>query len=220
LDNYNPVGHEPGHSTKKQIIESKQLLAIMQKRRTVRSFSNEPVRKEIVEDCIKIAASAPSGANSQQWSFVLVENLEMKQKIRARAEEVESKFYADKITKEWKAQLKPLSTSAFKPFLEEAPFLICIFQQKYGYDEKGRRKTHYYSSMSLGIAAGFLITALHLSGLSCLTYTPAPMNFLSALLERPENEKPYMIIVVGYPDENYIPPDIPKKTSSEYLTII
>jgi iodotyrosine deiodinase len=201
-------------------VEPKKMLDIMSNRRSVRRFSSEPIPRDVIEDCIAIAASAPSGANSQPWSFVLVEDPEMKRKIRMKSEEVEKSFYAEKITDEWKSQLEPLSIGDQKPFLEEAPYLICIFLQKYSYDQSMEKRTHYYSAMSVGIASGFLITALHLAGISCLTYTPAPMTFLSELLKRPENEKPYMILAAGYPHSNYQPPDISKKAPPEYLTVI
>lgn len=196
------------------------MLEVMKKRRSTRVFSHKPLLREIVEDCIAVAATAPSGANNQQWSFVLVEDLEMKRNIRMKAEEVEREFYNKRITDEWRSQLTPLATDHLKPFLEEAPYLVCIFQQKYSFAEEGQKKTHYYSSESLGIATGFLIFSLHLLGVSSLTYTPAPMGFLNELLGRPVNERPYLILAVGYPDDDYVPPNITKKMPSEYLTVI
>lgn len=209
------------HETSEDLVErSKRLLEKMRERRSVRSFSNEDIPREVIENCIAIAASAPSGANNQQWSFVLVEDPEIKRQIRASSEEVEKAFYAKRITDEWRSQLKQLATNYEKPFLEEAPYLICIFQQKYSFDAQGEKKTHYYSAESLGISTGFLISALHHLGISSLTYTPAPMGFLSQLLGRPENEKPYMVLAVGYPHKDYVPPQITKKCPKEYLTVI
>jgi nitroreductase len=202
------------------VKQSQKLLEKMQERRSVRNFGNEAIPREVIENCIGIAASAPSGANNQQWSFVLVEDPEMKRKIRESSESVERAFYAERITDEWRSQLKQLATNCEKPFLEEAPYLICIFQQKYSFTSQGEKKAHYYSSESLGIATGFLISALHQLGISSLTYTPAPMGFFGQLLGRPENEKPYMVLAVGYPRQDYIPPRISKKRPEEYLTII
>ena len=163
---------------------------------------------------------APSGANTQPWSFVVVSDAATKSSIRKKAEEVEREFYDRRITDEWRSRLESLKTGVEKPFLESAPYLICIFTQTYGIDSQGNRLTHYYPQESVGIAAGFLISALHQLGLATLTYTPAPMGFLRDLLGRPKNEMPYMILVVGCPDEESPPPELEKKSEEEYLTII
>lgn len=198
--------------------KSAELLRLMRKRRSARSFTSRPIPIEVIEDCISIAASAPSGANMQPWSFVLVTDQKLKTEIRKQAEGVEKEFYARRISKEWKSRLKPLGTSCTKEFLEKAPYLICIFVQKYGVDSNGNEIKHYYPVESVGIATGFLISALHQLGISSLPYTPMPMTFLTRLLKRPPNEKPFMIVVVGYPSKSYEPPKIKKKVLGEYLT--
>lgn len=196
---------------------SRELVKLMKKRRSIRSFSRRRIPIEVIEDCISIAASAPSGANMQPWSFVLVSNKEVKTEIRRQAERVEKEFYAKRISEEWKSRLKPLKTGYRKRFLVEAPYLICIFVQRYGLDNEGNRVRHYYPIESVGIATGFLISALHQLSISSLSYTPVPMAFLGRLLKRPPNEKPFMILAVGYPSKNYKPPKIKKKTVEEYL---
>jgi len=192
----------------------------MAKRRSVRSFDARAIPVEAVESCIDIAASAPSGANMQPWSFVLVRDPATRQAIRRAAEAVEGEFYARRASAEWKRRLEALRTSARKPFLEEAPYLICIFVQRHGTDDSGQRVTHYYPLESVGIATGFLITALHLVGISTLTYTPSPMGFLNQLLRRPAGERPFAILAVGYPDEGYEPPRLERKDRRRYLTVI
>ncbi|MDH5185955.1 MAG: nitroreductase family protein [candidate division WOR-3 bacterium] len=192
----------------------------MKQRRSVRSFSNKPIPQPVIENCIKIAASAPSGANMQPWSFVLVKNKNLKKKIREEAEKVEKIFYTKMVTKEWRNKLEPLSTNFRKPFLEEAPYLICVFAQRYGIDSKGNKVKHYYVNESVGIAVGFLISALHQLGIGTLTYTPAPMTFLSKILKRPVNERLYIILVVGYPKKNNKPPRLKKKKLDELLTTL
>lgn len=199
---------------------SRELLCRMKTRRSVRSFQTAQIPQDVIRNCIAIAASAPSGANTQPWSFILVAHPQMKKAIRQKAEEIERIFYSKKITSNWKKKLEPLETNADKPFLEHAPYLICIFVQKYGYDPKGKRCPHYYPFESVGIATGFLIYSLHLLGIASLPYTPAPMTFLLEFLGRPKNEKPYMILAVGYPDRNFIPPSLEKKKEEEYLEIL
>jgi nitroreductase len=204
----------------KLIHRSEELLGVLKKRRSVRSFADAAIPIEVVENCIAIAASAPSGANSQPWTFVLVEDPATKRTIRKQAEAVERSFYETRISDEWREKLKPLGTDAQKPFLEQASFLICIFVQRHGFDRAGKRIKHYYPMESVGIATGFLIFSLHLLGISTLTYTPAPMDFLGDLLQRPKHEKPYMILAVGYPSEDYEPPELERKQENEYLTVL
>ncbi len=189
----------------------------MKQRRSVRAFSNKPIPESVIENCIKIAASAPSGANMQPWSFVLIKDKKLKRKIRQEAEKVEKLFYNRIVTKEWQNKLKSLKTDFRKPFLEQAPYLICIFAQRYSINNKGKKIKHYYVNESVGIAVGLLISTLHQLGIGTLTYTPAPMIFLSKILKRPVNEKPYMILVVGYPKKNYKPPRLIKKKLKEFL---
>ncbi len=171
----------------------------IQKRRTVRDFSDRPVDKGVIENCIKAAASAPSGAHQQPWHFVAISNQEIKSKIRQAAEAEEKEFYQHRASEEWLKALEPLGTDTNKPFLEEAPWLITVFAQRYGIDAQGNRVKHYYTPESVGIACGILITALHTAGLATLTHTPSPMGFLKQILNRPDNERPYLLVVCGHP---------------------
>jgi iodotyrosine deiodinase len=202
------------------IVRSQHLLAEMRTRRSVRSFSIAPIPLEVVINCVSIAASAPSGANQQPWSFVLVRDPDAKKRIREKAEAIEKVFYTKKATQKWRSTIQPLKTDHTKPFLEQAPYLICIFVQGYSTGEEGDKSPHYYASEAVGIATGFLISSLHQLGISTLPYTPAPMSFLRDLLHRPKNERPYMILAVGYRNDEYVPPQLEKKKRGEYLTII
>ena len=203
----------------KNCINSKDLYEIMKKRRSSRFFKDCSVSIEDVKNCIKTAGSAPSGANMQPWSFVLITDSKIKRKIREEAEKTEKAFYEEKISDEWRNDLKDLKTNWEKPFLTQAPCLICVFLKRYEIDKRGNRKKVYYPGESTGIAAGFLISALHLCGFSTLTYTPAPMSFLSRVLNRPENERPFMILPVGYSDKQDIEKR-DKKALEDILTII
>ena len=184
-------------------------------RRTVRDFSDRPVPRELIEDCLIAAGSAPSGANLQPWHFVFVSNPELKNKIRVAAEKEEQEFYERRAPQEWLDALAPLGTNAEKPFLEIAPYLIVIFSQSYGVLPDGRKVKNYYVAESVGIATGILITAIHNAGLVSLTHTPSPMGFLNEILGRPTNEKPYLLLVVGYPADDAKVPDIGKKSLPE-----
>ena len=186
------------------------------KRRTVREFSAEAVDFKIIENCVIAAASAPSGANKQPWKFVVVSNRDIKKKIREEAEKRERKFYESAAPVEWLSALKPLGTGAEKPFLEEAPFLIVVFAEKYKMTGNKKEK-NYYVNESVGIATGFLVAALHNAGLAVLTYTPNPMDFLSRILKRPQNEKPFILIATGYPAAGAEVPDISRKKTEEVL---
>ena len=185
--------------------------ADMKRRRTVRHFSERPVPREVIEDCLRAASTAPSGANMQPWYFVVVTDPKVKRRIREAAEEEERSFYESRAPQEWLEVLRPLGTDEHKPFLETAPYLIVIFAQSYGVAEDGRRTKHYYVSESVGIATGILITAIHRAGLASLTHTPSPMGFLNEILGRPANERPFLVLVVGYPAEDAVVPVIPKK---------
>jgi nitroreductase len=194
----------------------------MKQRRTVRDFSTQPVPFELIQNAIETAASAPSGANQQPWTFVVVSDPEIKQKIRAAAEAEEKESYEHRMSAEWLAALAPLGTDWQKPHLENAPYLIVVFQQVYGLvvdpeTGKPRKIKHYYVSESVGIAVGMLLSSLHLAGLATLTHTPNPMGFLSEILQRPPNERAYVVIPVGYPAEDARVPAITKKTLSEVL---
>ena len=179
-------------------------------RRSVREFSSDPIPHEVLQLAIEAASSAPSGANMQPWTFVVVRDAELKRRIRIAAEEEEKVNYSGRMTEEWLAALAPLQTDWRKPFLEIAPALIVVFKQDYGLRD-GKKTHHYYVNESVGIACGFLLTALHRAGLSALTHTPSPMGFLKEILERPENEKAYLLIPVGYPAAGCRVPDIQRK---------
>ena len=173
--------------------------ADIRRRRTVREFSDRPIPPGVIENCLLAAGTAPNGANLQPWHFVVVTDSEVKQRIRAAAEEEERDFYNGKAPQEWLDALAPLGTDDQKPFLETAPALIAIFAQSYGLLPDGRKVKHYYVQESVGIATGILITALHHAGLVSLTHTPSPMGFLNQILERPSHERPFLLLVVGYP---------------------
>ncbi|TVO68855.1 nitroreductase family protein [Sedimenticola selenatireducens] len=194
---------------------AEQFFDLMRRRRSVRAFSERPVDRSIIEKCLLTAGRAPSGANQQPWKFVVVSNPELKRTIRLAAEEEEREFYAGGASEEWLDALKPLATDAEKPFLDHAPYLIVIFSENYGVDDEGNKIKHYYVRDSVGIATGILITAIHNAGLASLTHTPSPMRFLNQILDRPKNETPTMILVVGYPEEGVTVPDIDKKGLDE-----
>ena len=194
--------------------------AEMKRRRTVREFSDQPVDRSIIEDCLRTASTAPSGANQQPWSFVVVSDFAVKRQIREAAEKIEKEFYTKAATEKWRDALKHLKTGPSKPFLDTAPYLIVIFSQLHGFSADGEKTKHYYVTESVGIATGMLITALHHAGLASLTYTPANMRFLNKILSRPLNEKPFMILVAGYPSETALVPAIQKKTLEDIAVFI
>jgi len=194
--------------------------ADIRRRRTVRDFAVRPVPREIIEDCILAAGTAPNGANMQPWQFVVVSNPEIKKKIREAAEAEERAFYQERAPEEWLEALAPLGTGPEKPFLETAPFLIVIFAQNYALTPEGQKIKHYYVSESVGIATGILITAIHHAGLVSLTHTPSPMGFLNDILDRPPNERAFLILVVGYPADGAMVPDIQKKPLNEIVTFV
>jgi len=190
------------------------------RRRTVREFSDRAVPQDIIETALKAAGTAPSGANLQPWHFVVVSSAETKKKIRDAAEIEEREFYEHRASPEWLAALEPLGTDSSKPFLETAPYLIAVFLQKYGYLQDGRKVKHYYPVESTGLATGMLITALHQAGLATLTHTPSPMKFLNEILGRPSSERPFLLLVVGYPADDARVPDIKRKELAEFATFI
>ena len=202
-------------SQKEMIQRSQLFLKEIITRRTVREFSSKPIPLEVVENCIKSAGTAPSGANKQPWTFVIVQDKKVKAKIRIAAEKEEKEFYSHRATKEWLEDLNQFGTNWEKPFLEDAPFLIIVFRKSYDIDDKGDQRKNYYVNESVGIASGFLLAALHDAGLATLTHTPSPMNFLGEILDRPENEKAYLLIPVGYPSDKAEVPNIKKKSFSE-----
>jgi iodotyrosine deiodinase len=183
----------------------------LHRRRTVRDFSSQPIPDGVLDDCIRAAGSAPSGANIQPWHFVVVTDPAIKARIRQAAEAEEEEFYTTRATPEWLAALAPLGTDQKKPFLETAPALIAIFGEAYGERADGSRIKHYYVTESVGIATGLLITAIHHAGLVALTHTPSPMGFLNEILGRPARERPFLLLVVGYPAADAQVPDITRK---------
>ncbi len=204
--------------TKKENLEiinkSKNLLDEMKTRRTVRDFSNEQIPLEAIENTVRAAVSAPSGANKEPWTFVIVTDKKIKKKIRLAAEKEEKEFYTHRATREWLEDLNPFKTDWHKPFLETAPCLIVVFKQIYEFGKKSKRK-NYYVNESVGIASGFLLMALHQIGLATLTHTPSPMGFLEKVLYRPKNERAFLLIPVGYPANDVHVPILKKKSFSE-----
>ena len=189
----------------------------MARRRTTRHFSDRPVARPVIEHCLRAAGTAPSGAHQQPWHFVVVSEPDLKRRIRTAAEAAEREFYAT-APAEWLAALAPLGTDASKPYLESAPYLIAVFARRYGQLDDGTTRKHYYVNESVGIATGFLIAALHHAGLATLTHTPNPMTFLSRVLERPESEKPVMVVVTGYPSRDARIPRLSRKPLDEIAT--
>ena len=190
------------------------------RRRTIRDFSDRPVPRDIIETALRAAGTAPSGANLQPWHFVVVRGAETKKQIREAAEAEEREFYERRASPEWLAALEPLGTDEHKPFLETAPYLVAVFLQKYGELPDGSKVKHYYPAESTGLATGLLITALHVAGLATLTHTPSPMRFLNDILGRPKSERPFLLLVVGYPAEGPRVPDIGRKELEEFVTFV
>jgi iodotyrosine deiodinase len=212
---FQPLSDYEEYSADEMSDRASDFLSEMRRRRTVRDFSDRPVPRRVIEDCIRTAATAPSGANMQPWHFVVVQDAETKRQIRQAAEHVEEDFYSGRASDEWLEALAPLGTDANKPFLELAPFLIVIFAQLHGLSDQGEKVKHYYVNESVGIATGMLITAIHHAGLASLTHTPSPMRFLNQILHRPTNERPYLVLAVGYPNPAAVVPAITKKRLAE-----
>ena len=212
MPNFRKYSEYNQYSVKEMIKRSRLFLNDISSRRTVREFSTKEVPQEIIENCIQSAGTAPSGANLQPWTFVAVSDSETKKVIREKAEKEEREFYNHRAPKNWLEALEPFDTNENKPFLETAPWLVSIFVQKYGVESSGKNTKHYYTAESVGIATGILINALHYCGLATLTHTPSPMNFLNEILDRPQNEKPFLLLVVGFPKDDVQIPDISKKS--------
>jgi len=208
------------YSESKMRSRSESFLNEIVTRRTIREFSDRIVPIDIINNCIKTAASAPSGANKQPWQFVVVKDSGIKAKIREAAEKEEKEFYGHRATKEWLEDLNQFGTDWHKPFLEIAPYLIVIFRKIYDLEDDGTQRKNYYVNESVGIASGFLLAALHHAGLATLTHTPSPMNFLGEILNRPKNEKAFLLIPVGYPAKDAEVPDISKKPFNEISKIV
>jgi nitroreductase len=210
--------HSINLKQKEMIDISKDFFNKIKTRRTIRDFSSKDIPEEILENAIKSAGRAPSGANQQPWHFVMVSNKKIKKSIKDAAEKEEQTFYTKRAPKEWLNALRHIGTDANKPHLEKAPYLIIVFAERYSINKKSGKIKNYYVSESVGIATGFLITALHFAGLVTLTHTPSPMKFLNKILNRPSNESAYLIVAVGYPDKNATIPIINKKKINEFLT--
>ncbi|MGA9531157.1 MAG: nitroreductase family protein [Anaerolineales bacterium] len=213
-----PLPDQRSIEPKEMIGRAREFAQEMSLRRTVRQFSDKPVPVEIIRSCLRAAGSSPSGANRQPWHFAVVQDPKTKRRIRKAAEEEERAFYQDRAPGEWLEALEPLGTNRRKPFLETAPYLIAIFVQPYGLDPDGQRIKHYYAVESVGIASGLLITGLHHAGLATLTHTPSPMGFLNAILDRPQNERPFLLLVTGFPAPNATVPDLEKKSFDEIVS--
>lgn len=194
--------------------------AELSRRRTIREFSTRPVDPMIIDECIAAAGTAPSGANMQPWHFVVVTDSEVKSRMRVAAEEEEREFYENRAPQEWLDALAPLGTNEHKPFLEQAPVLIAVFVRRWDETEDGRKVKQYYATESVGLATGMLIAAVHHAGLASLTHTPSPMGFMNDILGRPRNETPFLLLVVGYPEDDCQVPDIKRKSIDEIRTRI
>jgi len=209
-------------SEAEQLRRSNEFADRLLTRRSVRHFSREPIPAELIENAIRVAGAAPSGANQQPWTFVVISDPELKREIRIAAEAEEKESYERRMSQEWLDALAPLGTDWRKPHIEDAPCVIVVFRQAYGIridSETGEeaRVLHYYSEESVGIAVGFLLAALHISGLATLTHTPSPMKFLSKILDRPANERAFVLIPVGYPAADAEAPAITKKPLAEFM---
>jgi iodotyrosine deiodinase len=218
--NFIPYSSYRKYSLEEMRERAKTFREEMQRRRTIREFSTRPVPQEIIEECIRAAGTAPNGANMQPWHFVVISDPDVKEQIREGAEAEEREFYERRASEEWLEALAPLGTDWHKPFLEDAPYLIVIFGLSNTILPDGAKRKNYYVTESVGIATGILVTALHHAGLASLTHTPSPMAFLNKILERPANERPFLVLVVGYPAEGTTVPDINKKPLEEIATFI
>lgn len=214
-----PLATYHEYPIEQMIARSRRFADEMQRRRSVRGFSDRAVPRELIENCIEAAGTAPSGAHQQPWHFVGVSDRAIKGRIREAAEVAEAEFYSTAPT-EWLAALAPLGTDEHKPYLETAPWIIAVFAERYGIRPGGERQAHYYVMESVGIASGFLLAALHNAGLAMLTHTPSPMGFLNEVLGRPVNERAVMLIVAGYPAEGVRVPDIRRKPLADIASFV
>jgi iodotyrosine deiodinase len=216
-DSFEPLSTYREYTPDEMESRARDFAAELARRRTTRHFSDRPVQRTVIEHCLRAAGSAPSGAHQQPWHFVVIGSAALKRQIRAAAEAAEREFYAT-APAEWLEALAPLGTDASKPYLENAPYLIAVFAQRFGVAADGTTRKHYYVNESVGIATGLLIAALHHAGLATLTHTPSPMGFLNVVLERPANEKPMMLIVTGYPASDARVPRLIRKPLEEIAT--
>ncbi len=215
---YKPTPYEfEALDAETSVLRGREFFDLMNRRRSVRDYSTEAPPRECAELAIKTAASAPSGAHHQPWRFVLIDDPDLKKAIREAAEEEERENYDNRFPPEWLQALAPLGTTGDKPFLEDAPYLVVVFKESYGVNKESDKITNYYVNESVGIACGLFIAALHTMGLVTLTHTPSPMGFLSELLNRPPNEKPYILFPVGYPAEGATVPDLKRKSFEDVV---
>ena len=205
------------YSPEEMIRRSNDFYQWIDKRRTVRDFSDKPIPQEVIHNIVKAASTAPSGAHKQPWTFCIVEDSTLKREIRIAAEKEEKESYENRMSEEWLNDIRPLQTDWQKPFIEVAPYLIVVFKKAYDLLPEGSKRTNYYVNESVGIACGFLLAAVHHAGLVALTHTPSPMNFLTSLLKRPENERPFLLIPVGYPHPETYVPKLERKSINEVL---
>jgi nitroreductase len=218
---FRPVPHAHDVVDEHDALErSRDFLELMRRRRSIRQFSDEPVPIELIENAIATAGTAPSGANQQPWSFVVVGDAEIKARIRAAAEREERLLYEKRASQEYLDAIEPIGTDWHKPHITDAPYLIVVLEQPWGYEEDGSKRKHYYVRESVGIATGFLLASLHAAGLATLTHSPAPMGFLSEILGRPENERPLLLIPVGYPADDATVPSLVKKPFEDIATFV
>ena len=212
IDGYEFISYHLQHYSAEETLQrSMEFYQWLDLRRTVRDFSDKPIQREVIENILRSASTAPSGANKQPWTFCVISDPAMKKKIRLAAEKEEYNSYNGRMSEEWLRDLRPLQTDWKKPFIEIAPYLIVVFKKVYDLLPSGEKRTNYYVSESVGIACGFLLAAIHQAGLVGLTHTPSPMNFLSKILDRPENERPFLLIPVGYPAHETFVPNIKRK---------
>jgi nitroreductase len=218
INGYTHVAHTPNQYSEEEMLNrSKFFYQWMDERRTVREISDKPIPEGIIENMVLAASTAPSGAHKQPWIFCVVSSAEIKKAIREAAEKEEYDSYNGRMSERWKQDLEPLGTNWDKPFIEEAPYLIVVFKKVYELDAEGNKHNNYYVNESVGIACGFLISAIHNAGLVTLTHTPSPMNFLGKILKRPENERAYLLLPVGYPQDEVFVPSIERKDINEII---
>jgi len=218
---FDPVPYRPARLAFEESLRiSADLRARMDERRTVRMFSPNAVPDELVLNAIAVAATAPSGAHQQPWTFVVVKDPEVRARIRAAAEEEERISYAGRLGEQWLDALRPLGTDDRKPHLTDAPHLVVVFQQRFYLEPDGSTRKHYYVDESVGIAVGMMLTALHLSGLAALTHTPSPMKFLGEVLDRPRNEKAFAVIPIGYPADDCVVPNLVRKSLDQVVVTV
>jgi iodotyrosine deiodinase len=219
MENKHIPHHIPFQTKEEMIVSSQNFFDKMNSRRSVRFFKNTPIDISVIQNCIATASTAPSGAHKQPWTFCVVQNADIKKQIREAAEAEEKISYDGRMSDEWLADLAPIGTDWQKPFLEIAPYIIIVFRKAYELDADGKKHQNYYVQESVGIACGLLLAALHNAGLATLTHTPSPMNFLCKILNRPENEKPYLLIPVGYIADECTVPNLERKNLEEVMKV-